>query len=96
MSNLFFINPNKIDLSISKINSLIDPIHFSSLLSNVLQTGKGVPQKRSRLKFQSTRFFNQLPNLPSLILLGIQLISLFNLINKSLKKVVFINQESNG
>ena len=81
---------------ISDFSSSILPMHFSSVPSSVLQIGRGVPQNLERLKFQSTRFSNQLPNLPSPVLFGFQLIVLFNSTKRSLTAVVLINQLSRG
>jgi hypothetical protein len=58
------MKPAATDLSISACSSAMEPMHFSSVPSAVLQIGSGVPQKRERLKFQSTKFSSQFPNLP--------------------------------
>src|SRR6185503_13004338 len=50
---------------ISAFSSSIVPIHFSSVPSSDFQMGNGVPQKRLRLKFQSTIFSSQFPKRPS-------------------------------
>src|SRR6185312_11358052 len=90
------IYPASIDAFISNFNSSIEPIHFSSAPSSVRQTGKGVPQNLLRLKFQSTIFSSQLPNLPVPVEAGFQLIVLFSSIILSFTAVVFINHASNG
>src|SRR5882762_4294036 len=88
--------PALTDLAISAFNSSIDPMQISSLLSFVLQIGKGVPQKRDLDKFQSTRFSSQLPNRPVPVDSGFQLIDLFNSTMRSLRAVVLMNHESRG
>ena len=93
---LVFINPASTAFSTSTFSSSAEPIVFFSFLSSVTQIGKGTPQYLDRDKFQSTRFSNQLPNLPSPVDFGFQLIVLFSLIILSLSAVVLINQLSNG
>ena len=51
--------PAVMALSISCCSSWVLPIHFSSFPSRVRHMGRGVPQKRERLMFQSTRFSSQ-------------------------------------
>src|SRR5438105_6659201 len=82
--------------SISDFSSSIEPIQISSLPSLVLQIGSGVPQKRERDKFQSTRFSNQFPKRPVPVLSGFQLMVLFNSTNLSLHAVVLMNHASSG
>ena len=84
------------DFSISASNSAIEPMHFSSLPSEVLQIGRGVPQNRERLKFQSTRFSSQFPKRPVPVASGFQLMVLLSSTILSLKAVVLINQDSKG
>ena len=79
-----FIKPFERELAISSFNSAIEPMHFSSNPSSVLQIGRGVPQNLERLRFQSTKFSNQLPNLPIPVASGFQLIVLFNSTSLSL------------
>ena len=81
---------------ISFFNSSIDPIAISSFPSSVRQIGKGIPQYRDLDKFQSLALANQLPNRPSPVALGFQLIPKFKSNIRSLKSVTLINQESNG
>ncbi|RYD82447.1 MAG: hypothetical protein EOP53_03700, partial [Sphingobacteriales bacterium] len=83
-------------LSTSFSSSATEPIQTVSSPLSVLQIGSGVPQKRERLKFQSTRFSSQLPNLPVPVEAGFQLMVLFSSIMRSLKAVVLMNQASNG
>src|SRR5690606_5906148 len=64
--------PAVMDFAISFFNSSIEPIQICSPLS-LDHIGSGVPQNLLLLKFQSTIFSNQLPNLPSPVLLGFQL-----------------------
>src|SRR6185436_19736495 len=90
------MNPASYDFSSSFLSSSIDPIHFSSSPSSVFQIGSGVPQKRLRLRFQSTIFSSQFPKRPSPVDLGFQLIVLFNATIRSLTAVVFMNQASRG
>src|SRR5258705_4569437 len=80
----------------SDFNSSILPIQTSSSPSSVFHIGKGVPQNLERLKFQSTIFSSQLPNLPSPVDFGFQLMVLFNSTILSLIAVVLINHASNG
>ena len=71
-------------------------MQISCFPSSVLQIGKGVPQNLERLRFQSTRFSSQFPNLPVPVDSGFQLMVLFRLIILSLYAVVRMNQESRG
>ena len=71
-------------------------MQISSSPFSVVQIGNGVPQYLDLLKFQSTIFSNQFPNLPDPVDSGCQLISLFICINSFLNLVVAINQDSNG
>ena len=73
-----------------------EEIQISSSPSLVLHIGIGIPQKRERERFQSTKFSNQLPNLPSPVDFGFQLMVLFKSIILFLQSVVFTNQLSIG
>ena len=72
------------------------PTHISSVPSAERQIGRGVPQYRLRLKFQSTIFSNQFPKRPSPVEAGFQLIVLLSATIRSRSAVVRINQASNG
>src|ERR1700712_1751793 len=91
-----FMKPASIEIFISVFSSPIDPIHFSSSLSSVRHTGNGVPQNLLRLRFQSTIFSSQLPNLPVPVEAGFQLMVLLRAIILSLTAVVLINHASRG
>ena len=84
------------DLIISLLNSLTDPITFVSLLSIVLHIGNGIPQYLLLDKFQSFALDSQLLNLFSPVDLGTQFISLFKETNLFLILDTPINQESRG
>ena len=58
--------------------------------------GKGIPQYLDLYKFQSLAFANQLPNRPSPVDLGFQLIVVFNSAIIDLTAVALMNQESRG
>ena len=90
------MNPAATDFSISAVSSSIEPMIISSVPVSFLHIGNGIPQKRERDKFQSFAFASQLPNLPSPVDLGFQLIDLFNSCIRSLNSVTFMNQLSNG
>ena len=68
----------------------------SSRPSSVLQIGSGVPQNRDLERFQSLAFLSQLPNLPSPVDLGFQLMVWFSSYILSLFSVTRMNQESSG
>src|SRR5437667_6463161 len=96
------IRPVFMDRRMASLSSLMEPMQISSLAFNsasagfsdnsVRQTGRGVPQYRLRLRFQSTMFSSQLPNRPSPVDFGFQLMVLFNSTILSFRAVVFINQ----
>ena len=67
-----------------------------SFLSSLRQIGIGIPQKRDLDKFQSLAFSNQLPNRPSPVEEGFQLILLLSSTMSFLKAETLINQESKG
>ena len=90
------MNPKLIDLAISLFNSSTDPIIMVSFESLVLQIGRGIPQNLDLERFQSLAFESQLPNLPSPVDLGFQLIVWFSSFNRLFFSVTLINQESNG
>ena len=73
-----FISPTAIDFSISVFNCSTELIHISALPSSVLQIGIGIPQKRERDKFQSTKFSNQFPKRPLPVDFGFQLMVLLS------------------
>ena len=91
---------------ISAFSSATLPMHFSSpplffsiklfSASMVFQMGNGVPQKRLRLRFQSTMFSSQLPKRPSPVDLGFQLMVLFSSTILSFTAVVLMNHASSG
>src|ERR1035438_7429915 len=93
---LDFINPATTDLSISDFSCSTEPMQISCVPSCERQIGRGVPQKRERDRFQSTRFSSQFPNRPVPVDSGFQLIVLFSSIIRSLCAVVFMNHESRG
>ena len=84
------------DLIISLLSSLTEPITFVSQLSLVLHIGNGIPQYLLLDKFQSFALDNQLLNLFSPVELGIQFICLFKETNLSLILDTPINHESRG
>ena len=59
-------------------------------------TGSGVPQKRERERFQSTRPSSHLPKRPVPVDSGFQRIVLLSSIIRSRSAVVRMNQESSG
>ena len=91
-----FIKPFETDFFISFFNSAIDPIMIVSFESEDFQIGRGIPQNLDLDKFQSFALANQLPNLPSPVDLGFQLIDLLSSTNRSFFSVTFINHESKG
>ena len=90
------MNPFSIEFSISRIKSFTDPIIFCSLPFSVVHIGSGIPQNLDLDKFQSFAFCSQLPNLPSPVALGFQLILELLLIKDSLFSVTFTNHEFSG
>ena len=58
------MKPLESELSISFFNSSALPITICSVLSSLVQIGIGIPQKRERDKFQSTKFSSQFPKRP--------------------------------
>jgi len=68
----------------------------SSEPSSVRQMGRGVPQNRLRLRFQSTMFSSQLPKRPSPVDLGFHWMVRFSSTILSLRAVVRMNQASRG
>ena len=74
----------------------MDPITFVSDPSSDFHMGKGIPQNLDLERFQSFALFSQLPNLPSPVDFGFQLILLFKAINSSLFSVTLINHEFKG
>src|SRR6185437_2473296 len=102
MIDLFFSSsvPDRTPLftatATASFNSCIDPIHFSSVPFSSRQIGSGVPQKRERERFQSTRFSSQLPKRPVPVDSGFQLMVLFSSTILSFTAVVRINQLSSG
>ena len=95
-NKLLFIKPQLTDLSISLINSSIDPMQISSFPSSVLQIGSGIPQNLDLERFQSLTFSSHFSNLPSPVDFGFQLIFLFNETILLLYSEAFINHESIG
>ena len=91
-----FIKPKEIDLVISFFSSSTEPIIIVSFESSVLQIGRGIPQNLDLERFQSFALESQLPNLPSPVDLGFQLIDPLSFVKTSLFSVTLINQESRG
>src|SRR5574344_895497 len=94
-NGFIFITPAATAFSISSYNSCSEPIQ-SSLPSLSRHTGRGVPQKRERERFQSFRFSSQFPKRPVPVDSGCQLIVLFNSYIRSFLAVERINHESKG
>ena len=77
-------------------SSSMEPMQRSSAPSSVRQIGKGMPQNRERLRFQSLTFSSHLPKRPVPVLSGFHVIVLFNSIMRSLAAVARMNHESSG
>src|SRR3990167_5863412 len=88
--NSFFIKPAFTDFLTSVFNSSNEPMHISFFPSFDFHIGRGVPQKRERERFQSTKFSSQLPKRPVPVDAGFQLMFLFNSIILSFRAVVLI------
>ena len=77
-------------------SSSMEPTQRSSVPSSVRQIGKGMPQKRERLRFQSFTFSSHFPKRPVPVLSGFHVIVLFSSIMRSFAAVARMNQESRG
>ena len=97
-TNCLFVSPPSTEAAflISVFSSSTEPMQICSAPSSVLQMGNGVPQNLLRLRFQSTMFSSQLPNLPSPVDLGFHWMVLLSSTIRSLMAVVLMNHASNG
>src|SRR5690606_23599249 len=90
------ISPASTALAISALSSSTDPMIFSSFPSSVLQIGRGMPQYLDLERFQSLALASQLPNRPSPVALGFQLMPRLSSNMRSRTSVTLMNQESRG
>ena len=90
------MTPARTDSSHANFNSSTDPMQRSSEPSSVRQMGRGMPQKRDRLRFQSFTFSSHLPKRPVPVLSGFQVMVWFNSCIRAFASVARMNHESSG